>query len=117
MGKSVDNSFAFFQTRILRHAVERSPHSIYVFSREDVLAIIEFITDTYYRNFRLYRSIFTKKEYMVLQQQLPFNLECVPVVRPLSEGIMLRSMCEQKESVEETKDDDEGEEAVVETET
>jgi len=87
--KSVDNSFAFFQTRILRHAVERSPHSIYVFSRDDVLGLINFITDTYYRNFRLYRSIFTKKEYMVLQQQLPFNLECVPVVRPLREGILL----------------------------
>ena len=45
--KSVDNSFAFFQTQILRHAIERSPHSVYVFSRDDVLASIEFITDTY----------------------------------------------------------------------
>ena len=125
--KSVDNSFAFFQTRILRHAIERSPHSIYVFSRDDVLATIEFITDTYvsfscvwpqsltlfpteadwkahwldllpmpvcryYRNFRLYRSIFTKEESMVLLQRLPFNLECVPVVRPLSEGILLRTV-------------------------
>ena len=29
---------------------------------------------------------------MVLLQQLPFNLECVPVVRPLSEGILLRTV-------------------------
>merc|ERR1712025_1476676 len=106
MGKSVDNSFAFFQTRILRHAVERSPHSIYVFSRDDVLAIIEFITDTYYRNFRLYRSIFTKKESMVLLQRLPFNLESLPVVRPLSEGIMLRTAAEEKESLENEEDSD-----------
>merc|ERR1712025_1494554 len=114
MGKSVDNSFAFFQTRILRHAVERSPHSIYVFSRDDVLAIIEFITDTYYRNFRLYRSIFTKKEYMVLMQRLPFNLDSLPAVRPLSEGILLRTMAEEKESVESKEEE---ETAEVEAET
>ena len=48
-------SWEFFKALLLAHSVQRPPHSIGLFTREDCAAITQFVLDTYYRHFKLYR--------------------------------------------------------------
>jgi hypothetical protein len=49
------------QTILLTHAVQRPPHSIGIFSRREANLITQFVLDTYYRHFKLYRYAFTMR--------------------------------------------------------
>lgn len=40
--KSMESSFDFFEELLVKHSVERSPKSIKVFEREDVVAAVDF---------------------------------------------------------------------------
>ena len=55
----VSASFAAFKRLVLQHAVERSPHSVGVFSEKDVAAMVEYMMNGYYRHFNLYKYMFT----------------------------------------------------------
>ena len=88
--KSMDDSFDEFKRLLLLHSVERSPHSIKVFEREDVPGLVENMTDTYYRHFRLYQCIFARQETLRLKQHTLFDIEHVPAIAPLAEGVLLR---------------------------
>ena len=88
--KSMDASFDEFKRLLLRHSVDRSPVSVQVFERAQVPGLVDNMTDTYYRHFRMYQYIFAKQETLHLEQHALFDLETVPVnIAPLSEGILL----------------------------
>ena len=52
MGKSHD----LFVKLLMSHAVDRPPHSVLIFSRSDVSSILSFVTDQYYRMWRVYKT-------------------------------------------------------------
>ena len=45
--KSMETSFDFFEQLLIKHSVERSPKSIKVFEREDVVAAVDFVLERY----------------------------------------------------------------------
>lgn len=87
--KSMDRSFDKFKHLVLQHSVDRSPVSVKVFERENVPGLVDNMTDTYYRHYRMYQYIFSKQETLELQQRVLCDVERVPVIAPLSEGILL----------------------------
>eukprot|EP00966_Prymnesium_polylepis_P055365 1280449-Prymnesium_polylepis.1 len=54
-------SWDYFKTILLTHAVQRPPHSFGIFSRREANLITQFVLDTYYRHFKLYRYAFTMR--------------------------------------------------------
>lgn len=62
--------------------------SVSIFSPLEVAAIVDFVTHTYFRHFRLYKAIFTPFEHTFAVQR-PVNGVQVPrAPRPLAEGIL-----------------------------
>jgi hypothetical protein len=59
---TVKDSYDSFQSLILRHSVERPPRSVGVFSEKDVSRIHDFVVNSYFRHFLLYKFVFSVQE-------------------------------------------------------
>jgi hypothetical protein len=81
------SSFDEFKELVLAHAVERSPHTTGIFELDDVPKIVEYMLNSYFRHFGLYRYIFTKKLEVTLVQVLPHGVEDPLMPRPLGEAL------------------------------
>eukprot|EP00471_Norrisiella_sphaerica_P005900 CAMPEP_0184482386 /NCGR_PEP_ID=MMETSP0113_2-20130426/3940_1 /TAXON_ID=91329 /ORGANISM="Norrisiella sphaerica, Strain BC52" /LENGTH=246 /DNA_ID=CAMNT_0026862081 /DNA_START=35 /DNA_END=775 /DNA_ORIENTATION=- len=55
---SIREGFNEFKSMLLKHSVERPPFSISVFTPKDVSIIVAYITDTYFRQWRLYQFVY-----------------------------------------------------------
>lgn len=64
-----NNSFELFQSMLLTHSVNRSPKSVCIFSRDEVAEIVDYVTNSYYRHFQLYKNIFTPYKHVYLVQR------------------------------------------------
>ena len=64
---SEDESFANFKELLLRHAIQRPPHSLAIFNLKDVKDIDEFALDTFYRHYDMYKYALTVKDLLVLK--------------------------------------------------
>ncbi|POM81723.1 Hypothetical protein PHPALM_273 [Phytophthora palmivora] len=82
------SSFAFFQALLLTHSVNRSPKSVGIFSREEVAAIVDYITNSYYRHFQLYKCIYTPYYHVHLVQREINGVQTPKAPRPLSQGFL-----------------------------
>lgn len=100
-------SFAEFKELVLTHAVERSPKSALIFEvqrihreqpekappqtalsqGDDSARIVEFMLNSYFRHFNLYRYIFSRKLNMTLVQTSIHTVESPPPARPLAEAV------------------------------
>ena len=69
---SEDESFQNFKELLLRHAIQRPPHSLAIFNLQDVKDIDEFVLDTFYRHYDMYKYALTVKDLL--------HLESVPVM-------------------------------------
>jgi len=72
---NAEESFSYFRDLILRHSVQRPPRSIQIFSRDDVDPIIDYALESYFRQFLVYKYIFTPKTRLVFRQVLPNSVE------------------------------------------
>ena len=87
---SAESSFAEFEKLILRHAVERPPVSMQVFSEDQALGIVDHFLNSYFRHFRLYKYIFSERIIYVLNQVLPHEVEyATPKLHSLDAGIFV----------------------------
>lgn len=90
---SVENdmsrSFAFFQTQLLKHAIESPPSSIKVFEQKDVEGIMDFMLERYYRHFKVYSYIFSTQVLLSLEQADRNDLELPRRPLPLQAGYCL----------------------------
>uniref|UniRef100_A0A7S2SS91 Uncharacterized protein n=1 Tax=Rhizochromulina marina TaxID=1034831 RepID=A0A7S2SS91_9STRA len=68
-------SFARFKELVLSHAVNRSPWAVRVFSEDDVARIISYMLNSYFRHFKMYKLIFTRKLQVTLDQSEPHLVE------------------------------------------
>ena len=64
---SEDESFENFKQLLLRHAIQRPPHSLAIFNLQDVKAIDEFVLDTFYRHYDMYKYALTVKDLLHLE--------------------------------------------------
>merc|ERR1712196_218655 len=69
------------------HSVEHPPYSIAIFSPNDLKAIMDYATDTYYRHYHLYSYLFTPRQLLELKPT-PAVLEQPPVLPPLAQGTL-----------------------------
>ncbi|XP_073490805.1 cilia- and flagella-associated protein 119 isoform X2 [Aquarana catesbeiana] len=56
---NVDECFQYFKELLLCHAVHRPPFSIEVFTQQQLPHISDYVLNTYFRHFKLYKYIFT----------------------------------------------------------
>jgi hypothetical protein len=83
-GRSMTASYEWFEAVLARHCVDRIPYSVKVFDDHEVADILEFVVDTYFRQFRMYNYIFGVQARVRLVQLLPQAVEKPEEVAPLS---------------------------------
>jgi len=86
--RTMKTSFEGFKDLLLAHAVERSPRTVGIFSVDDVARIVEYMLNSYFRHYRLYKYIFTKKLAVTLVQTSPHLVDAPSVPKPLAESVL-----------------------------
>jgi len=56
---NVEHCFRYFRALVLCHAVKRPPYSIDLFTPEEVRLLTEYVINTYFRHFKMYKYVFT----------------------------------------------------------
>lgn len=56
---NLDQTFLYFKEMVLCHAVNRPPHSIELFTADQVRLITEYTVNSYFRHFKMYKYAFT----------------------------------------------------------
>ncbi|ETK73460.1 hypothetical protein F441_20031 [Phytophthora nicotianae CJ01A1] len=82
------SSFEFFQAMLLTHSVNRSPKSVGIFSREEVATIVDYVANSYYRHFQLYKCIYTPYYHLHFVQREINDVQTPKALRPLSQGFL-----------------------------
>jgi hypothetical protein len=86
---TITSSYAFFEETLMKHCVERVPYNIKVFDEPDVGRILDFVVESYYRQFRLFNYIFGSIKRLQLKQVLPNEIEAPIAQQPLSSAMKL----------------------------
>ena len=86
--KTLSSSYEWFESNLMKHCVERVPHSVQVFEDHEVGVIHDFVVETYFRQYRMYRYIFGVQARVKIQMMLPQGIE-IPKAsyQPLASGI------------------------------
>ena len=108
-------AFARFKNTLLEHSIQRPPYSVGVFSLKDVNLVVDFVTDSYFRHFKLFRYAFTPKQVLAFQT-MPSFVETAMMPPPLSEGVAHPDVVEEEEDAVPMENDEGGAEAVADTE-
>ena len=61
-----------FKELLLRHAVQRPPHSLSIFNLDEVKAIDLFALDTFFRHYDMYKYALTVSKELSLKTQTMF---------------------------------------------
>ncbi|KAJ1126168.1 hypothetical protein NDU88_004576 [Pleurodeles waltl] len=56
---NTDSCYRYFTDLLMCHSARRPPFSIDLFSQEQVLQITDYVVNTYFRHFKLYKYVFT----------------------------------------------------------
>ncbi|XP_076434959.1 cilia- and flagella-associated protein 119-like isoform X2 [Babylonia areolata] len=75
---NLEQTFRYFKEVVLCHAVNRPPHSIELFSVDEVRKLTEYAINTYFRHFKMYKYAFTP----LVRLDLSINYVGVPVASP-----------------------------------
>ena len=71
---SEEQNFKVFKELLLRHSVQRPPHSLAIFNLDDVKAINEHVQETLFRFYNMYLYGLTKKSQLVLATEKQYSL-------------------------------------------
>jgi hypothetical protein len=66
---SEEESYSLFKELLIRHSVQRPPHSLAIFNLEDVKAINDHVQDTYFRFYNMYLYSLTKDQLITLHTE------------------------------------------------
>eukprot|EP00698_Gefionella_okellyi_P006271 TRINITY_DN15657_c0_g1_i1.p1 TRINITY_DN15657_c0_g1~~TRINITY_DN15657_c0_g1_i1.p1 ORF type:complete len:271 (+),score=44.44 TRINITY_DN15657_c0_g1_i1:52-864(+) len=83
---SPDHSHGYFKDLLVRHCVQRPPYSVALYSVEEAKLITDYITDTYYRHYKLYQYMFARKRELTVTQTDLVPLSVAPKLPPLAEA-------------------------------
>ncbi|XP_052801240.1 cilia- and flagella-associated protein 119-like isoform X2 [Mya arenaria] len=79
---NLDQTFSYFKEMVLCHAVNRPPHSIELFSADQVRLVTEYTVNTYFRHFKMYKYAFTP----LVRLDLSINYVGMPPTPPPTEA-------------------------------
>jgi len=82
---TADQSMQEMKNLLIEHSVERPPYSVGIFSSQDIKRITDHVADNYYRHYKLYRYIFTKKRVLDFSIKAD-SVELPPPMKPLQEA-------------------------------
>ncbi|XP_006148203.1 coiled-coil domain-containing protein 189 isoform X1 [Tupaia chinensis] len=88
---NVEECYRFFTSALFCHGVRRPPFSINLFKEEQLLALADYVVNTYFRHFKLYKYVFTP------QVRLDLSLTYMGLQPP-------KSYPEEKESSKEAEE-------------
>eukprot|EP00596_Hydrurales_sp_CCMP1899_P007705 CAMPEP_0119051172 /NCGR_PEP_ID=MMETSP1177-20130426/72879_1 /TAXON_ID=2985 /ORGANISM="Ochromonas sp, Strain CCMP1899" /LENGTH=194 /DNA_ID=CAMNT_0007030289 /DNA_START=28 /DNA_END=612 /DNA_ORIENTATION=+ len=101
--QSRTHSFETFQQLMLKHSIHKPPISIQVFDESDLEAILKYVIESYYRQFNLYKYVFSPRLRLIIKQVLPLEIEQPSLtIFPLNSGFLLSNPV-PLESTEETE--------------
>eukprot|EP00297_Palpitomonas_bilix_P010508 CAMPEP_0113875220 /NCGR_PEP_ID=MMETSP0780_2-20120614/4815_1 /TAXON_ID=652834 /ORGANISM="Palpitomonas bilix" /LENGTH=254 /DNA_ID=CAMNT_0000861173 /DNA_START=203 /DNA_END=967 /DNA_ORIENTATION=- /assembly_acc=CAM_ASM_000599 len=105
----LETAFAHFRDLLLAHSVQRPPFSVGIFDLADVKLIVDYILDNYFRHYRLYKYVFTRRN-LVNVETLGKVHEEPTSFRPLAEAMTeeewnekVRKEQEEKEAAQHAK--------------
>jgi len=84
---TIKASFEQLKKTLLMHCIERPPWSVGIFQPEDLQLLSDFVLNGYYRQFRLYKYLFTRRVQVEFTQTLSNDVGCARMPRPLAEGL------------------------------
>ena len=87
-GQSEEASFGLFKELLLRHSVQRPPHSLAIFNLEDLKVINEHVNETFFRYYSMYHYVLTKEKLIFLTTQKISNVE-EPALPRLADGKLI----------------------------
>ncbi|KAM5228326.1 cilia- and flagella-associated protein 119 [Ctenodactylus gundi] len=77
---NVEECYRYFTSALFCHGVRRPPFSIDLFKEEQLLALADYVVNTYFRHFKLYKYVFTP------QVRLDLSLTYLGLQPPKLEG-------------------------------
>ncbi|KAL0222949.1 hypothetical protein P9112_002339 [Eukaryota sp. TZLM1-RC] len=93
---SLQRSFDLFKQCLVRHAVHRPPFSSAIFSHVDLQSITEFYTNTYFRFYEMFKSVFVPNhQFYFTSTESPIPVQC-PHLPPLAEGDLVQEQEEEE---------------------
>eukprot|EP00746_Dinoflagellata_sp_MGD_P128310 gnl/MRDRNA2_/MRDRNA2_62699_c0_seq1.p1 gnl/MRDRNA2_/MRDRNA2_62699_c0~~gnl/MRDRNA2_/MRDRNA2_62699_c0_seq1.p1 ORF type:complete len:256 (-),score=57.92 gnl/MRDRNA2_/MRDRNA2_62699_c0_seq1:49-816(-) len=104
---TMDEAFNFFKGWLLKHSVQRPPFSVGVFTFEDVKAITEYVHNTFFRHYKLWKYAYVTHRDVELRVRADDLVPPAPQTRGLKgsnivdpkEQPELRSMFEHAEAL------------------
>ena len=105
---NLQETFQYFKELLLRHSINRPPYSTSLFTIEQVRDITEYVLNTYFKHFKLYKYAFTKRVQMNLKLSY-VGVEDTPEpsqtdVAVEEEGVGVSAEEQGEEQLEEKKD-------------
>ncbi|XP_052266000.1 cilia- and flagella-associated protein 119-like isoform X3 [Dreissena polymorpha] len=91
---NLDQTFSYFKELVLCHAVNRPPHSIELFSADQVRLVSEYVVNTYFRHFKMYKYAFTP----LVRLDLSINYVGMPPTPPPTEDELLVTMVAKRKA-------------------
>ncbi|XP_019484078.1 PREDICTED: coiled-coil domain-containing protein 189 isoform X5 [Hipposideros armiger] len=89
---NVEECYRYFTSVLFCHGVRRPPFSINLFKEEQLLALADYVVNTYFRHFKLYKYVFTPQVLGPGHQDSPYSpfphCRCPP--QPLSSSSQVR---------------------------
>lgn len=64
---SIQDAFVFFRQLMDGHSVQRPPYSVGVFSPAEAAVITEYVSETFFRHFKMYQYVYVKSKELHLQ--------------------------------------------------
>ena len=85
---SEEKSFAIFKELLVRHSVQRPPHSLAIFNKDDVQAINDHVQDTFFRFYNMYIYALTSDQLITLVTEKQLELDD-PTQAKLADGKLI----------------------------
>ncbi|XP_071508108.1 cilia- and flagella-associated protein 119-like [Diadema antillarum] len=90
---NVEQCYDYFRELVLCHAVLRPPWSVNIFTHEHVRLIIDYVVNTYFRHFKLYKYVFTP----LVRLDLSMTYDGMPEEEPQAQEEELNLIAEETE--------------------
>eukprot|EP00163_Fabomonas_tropica_P002289 TRINITY_DN1171_c1_g1_i1.p1 TRINITY_DN1171_c1_g1~~TRINITY_DN1171_c1_g1_i1.p1 ORF type:complete len:364 (+),score=116.57 TRINITY_DN1171_c1_g1_i1:240-1331(+) len=84
----MEEAFHYFKDLLMRHSIQRPPFSVQILSFQDVHDITQYMTETYFRHYRMYQYAFTRRTVKdVTTQEIAFDEPRADHWPPLSTAV------------------------------
>uniref|UniRef100_A0A8D0H233 Cilia and flagella associated protein 119 n=1 Tax=Sphenodon punctatus TaxID=8508 RepID=A0A8D0H233_SPHPU len=98
---NVEECYGYFTELVFCHSIQRPPFSIDLFTQEQLAVITDYVVNTYFRHFKLYKYAFTPQVRLDVSLAYVGMPEAEPTVEEVEEGAAASTEAEPAPSHEE----------------